>query len=415
MDETVTTDASSSTTRTPTTRLASLPPELLDEIFAVAWADQLPMRPPCKALEAVWRRQDWSKVVLSSPQAINTCSRTIRAHSDVPRYIQDLSLKRWARPGVEEPPVDQEIRSALVELINAAGALKALRIEESQALSAIVLEEHLLDHLPRLEQLEICDPSERTLTSSTPSTVPLRSLTSLSFAAQYPTPHLVPLLRRCPRLTSLSLSTVGWTTTLDGHDLGQALAAVPSPSLLIDLVINDWGFESATPLAFDFGSLTSLQSLTLDDSSPLVDATAFRRLPIATLQLDDCGNSLWAADVLDLLSDSHAFLNLSRLVLNIWTGSHTLRDGSTAEESVEDPSLFYGTWQTAYWYTDFTLTQTREVIAAAKQRGVVVEGRAAYAVDLEDRCRREEARLTELYLEKTGEELTPRWPYGFYE
>jgi hypothetical protein len=53
-----------STPSVQTSKLLTLPVELLDDIFDDAWAETAPIAPPCKRLELFWRPRFWRTVRL---------------------------------------------------------------------------------------------------------------------------------------------------------------------------------------------------------------------------------------------------------------------------------------------------------------------------------------------------------------
>ncbi|GAA5901311.1 hypothetical protein JCM6882_007743 [Rhodosporidiobolus microsporus] len=367
---------------TPRCTFLDLPPELVELVFSFAYSKRPPRGPICKALLPSHRAHVFAKVKVTSTWGF---SGLIKKLEEEPTIAPRIKSFRISMPqGLDWPKTGEDLITLFKKPVNVAH----LGIEKPQEILKVVLERNLLNLLPKLESayldcvflpllfiLTIADPREGSLLSAL-----LNSATQLERLSLIDMPH--------------------------SFNLNALLADLPEPILLKDLALDA---ASACPLdsiAAKMADFISLQHLTLADSITYLSRpflAALRSLPVQHLTF---GFNLVVElrTTLPLLSGPDKLPQLKHLSLDMFAATR----GLDYEDCIAQPWDFDDTWKIPRYPAKLPRNDLEQLIKAATKSGLVVDGTAVEALEIEDDFEAQRKELKK-YLRKYAKKRNEGW------
>ncbi|GAA6004885.1 hypothetical protein JCM10207_008442 [Rhodosporidiobolus poonsookiae] len=407
--------------------LLSLPVELLERIFDIAYRWPKPSFPVCRALLPFYRRRLFSAIEATEWAGLKALTKVVKRNPIIGRYVRSLTVMirrvKAGRDTVEAVDPGTPSDNQLVELFTLLSSLRDLYVAGSTRVSIVLLSDAIkrpnflsnlqylafntdwegrddplhphhyanLPHYTNLKELWLPQGSAR----SPPSALPTDP------APTWVVPHIsrlsIPLGHaRADSLLALLPTFTGLTSLLlEGLSrrvlLPSILQAIPRPDNLQTLEINGNVHPSeAWNLAPLLDRFTALETLDLSEGSDASDPSFYRALsalPLKhlTLQIDCTVSSK------DLLAFAGSSPSLKRLTLD----NVPCRRGPTIDEvgpGVRDdpyglsdsPYILPDGWFKPDFPDGFTRDDLEALLETTDERGIKFDGMTAQALEIEE-------------------------------
>ncbi|GAA6032476.1 hypothetical protein JCM8097_004779 [Rhodosporidiobolus ruineniae] len=396
-------------------RLLSLPPELIDHIFSLAALQGgLPSRPLCKALLPFFRRHEWALVTITSTWSLQRFVFRLAREPDVAPRVRALKITfsdRYIN--------DEAMRNDLECVFRLLAKLNTLSVKGRQELWKAAF---LHGYLARLSKLEMLDvdwyedtstlvfrPTRHLQPPRKVSTISLPSLTSLAVTECVKLPNLdfQNFLTGLVGLSHLSLQNL---TSLD--DLSQLMRAVPDLSLLRSLTLNCIGGSLRLAVIDSIANeLTSLSRLSLSGAIEHRSREFFTALPPSSLTYLRLGPGISPdAQFWNTLLDNKGVLpSLEYLTLDMLDLSK-VEAGLTAAACISayehEPQDFDESWRLPPFHPPYDRPSLEALVLAAEAGGLTVDGTVVEALKIDDEYVKERNLLKRYFVEtrdKRGE------------